>query len=104
MIEFRPLLQTYLNGGCSTIVRDSIETSMIESIRASRYKPGTKPAAPKFPAGMYQIPKYIFVVALQLVIPVVLVVSLLVMSIGMEHEEGVMDWILHVGVSDLVER
>ncbi|KAK8796172.1 hypothetical protein WA171_004134 [Blastocystis sp. BT1] len=95
IIEFRPLLQTYLNGGCSSVVREAIETSMIESIRASRYKPGTKPAPPKFPSGMYQIPKYICIVALQLMIPVVIVVSLVVMSIGVEREEGVTDWILH---------
>ena len=71
---------------------------MIESIRASRYKPGTKPTPPKFPAGMYQIPKYVCIVALQLMIPVILVVSLVVMSVGMEHEEGVIDWILRVRI------
>lgn len=103
IIEFRPLLQTYLNGGCSSVVREAIETSMIESIRASRYKPGTKPAPPKFPSGMYQIPKYICIVALQLMIPVVIVVSLVVMSIGVEREEGVTDWILHVGIYSVGE-
>ena len=98
MIEFRPLLQTYLNGGNGAAIRDAISTSMIESIRSSRYNPGSTPGKPRFPNAMYYIPNTIFSVSLQLVIPVVLIMSFLGLSISSEYdvEGGVIDFLFTV--------
>ena len=98
IIEFRPLLQTYLNGGNGASIRDTISTSMIESIRSSRYNPGSTPNKPRFPNVMYYIPNNIFPVCVQLVIPVVLIMSLLGLSISSESdvEGGVIDFLLTV--------
>ena len=67
---------------------------MIEAIRNARYHPGTEKGKPRFPNVMYYIPNGIFQVALQLVIPVVLVAASVVITVGLEKEGGVRDCLL----------
>ena len=67
---------------------------MIEAIRNTRYHPGTEKGKPRFPNVMYYIPNGIFQVALQLVIPVVLVTASVVITVGLEKEGGVRDCLL----------
>lgn len=99
MLEFRPLLQTYLNGGSGGAVRDAISTSMVEAIRSARYNPGSTPGKPRFPNAMYYVPNGIFTVCLQLVLPVVMILSLVGLSVSSENDndDGVLGFLLSVG-------
>lgn len=90
VLAFRPLLQQYLNEGAGTAIRDSIAASMIDALRAARYNPGSDMGKVKYPNAMYYIPNWVFAVAVQLCVPVVLLGALFTLSVCLgDGAEGV---------------
>ena len=89
ILAFRPLLQQYLDEGAGKAIRDSIASSMIDAIHTARYNPGTAMGKVKYPNAMYYIPNWIFAVAIQLCVPVVLLGCLFTLSLCLgDNGEG----------------
>lgn len=95
-------MQFYLNEGKGHAIQDSICASMIESIRHTHHNPGAEPKAIKFPNAMYYIPNWIFVIAIQLCVPVILIGAMHTLSITLSDwsafsavvNVGLMFWLL----------
>lgn len=89
---FRPLLQQYLNEGAGKRIRDAISASMIDAIHENRYHPGSEMGKVKFPNAMYYVPNWIFAVAIQLCVPVVVVGCVFTLSMCL-GERGEYAWV-----------
>lgn len=75
----------YLNEGKGSAIRDSIGADMIESLRHHRYNPGTELKPIKYPNAMYYIPNWIFAVAIQLCVPVIIIGAVFTLSITISN-------------------
>ena len=63
---------------------------MIDALRAARYNPGSDMGKVKYPNAMYYIPNWVFAVAVQLCVPVVLLGALFTLSLCLgDGAEGV---------------
>lgn len=71
----------YLNEGKGNKICDSIGASMIDSIRNSRYNPGSEQKPIKYPNALYYIPNWIFAIAIQLCVPVIMIGIIYTLSI-----------------------
>ena len=72
-----------MNEGKGTAICDAISASMIDSIHTSRYKPGASIQPVKYPNTMYYIPNWIFAIAIQLCVPVIMIGILFTLSLAL---------------------
>lgn len=71
----------YLDEGKGSAIQDAISSSIIDSIHTSRYKPGAAIPPVKYPNAMYYVPNWIFAIAIQYSVPVIMIGILFTLSL-----------------------